>query len=174
MRRVRLIGILIASAVMLWLLTACTVLPAAPNADDDAMEMDMSATDGSMSMDAQGGMEMPADLDMSTTRTSEFGLFTVSYTADQEPIPFNEMHRWTLHVETADGVPVETATIAVDGGMPQHDHGLPTAPEVTENLGGGDYRLEGVKFQMNGWWEIKVVIDDGEDQDEITFNLMVK
>ena len=62
------------------------------------------------------------------------------------------MHQWTLHVERADGTPVDDATITVDGDMPQHGHGMPTQPQVTENLGNGDYLVDGLKFQMGGWW----------------------
>ena len=41
--------------------------------------------------------------------------------------------------------------------MPQeHDHGLPTRPRVTEELGDGDYRLDGLRFHMGGYWEIFV------------------
>ena len=40
--------------------------------------------------------------------------------------------------------------------MPAHNHGLPTKPRVTEALGGGDYRLDGVRFHMSGYWEIVV------------------
>lgn len=175
MKKVNLL-MLVVSAAMLWLLAACTApLPVMPDADGESMQgegMQMESAEGE-SMD-MGSMEMPEDLDMSTQRPSEFGLFNVSYTADPEAIPLNEMHSWILHVETADGQPVENATITVDGGMPQHNHGLPTAPEVTEELGGGDYRVEGMKFQMGGWWEVKFLIDNGQDQDEVTFNLMLK
>jgi hypothetical protein len=74
------------------------------------------------------------------------------------------MHSWILHVESADGAPVENARIDVIGGMPEHNHGLPTQPRVTEELGNGDYRLGGMRFHMSGYWEIKVTVttEDGE------------
>jgi hypothetical protein len=62
----------------------------------------------------------------------------------------------------------------VDGGMPQHGHGLPTNPEVTEYLGNGDYLVEGMRFQMTGFWEVRFVINSGENSDSITFNLNVE
>ncbi len=101
-------------------------------------------------MMAKMNSEVPADLDYSTTRLSEQGLFNVSYTASTGTVPVNQMHQWTLHVEMADGQPVEDATITVDGDMPQHGHGLPTKPQVTKYLGNGDYLVEGMKFQMGG------------------------
>jgi hypothetical protein len=42
--------------------------------------------------------------------------------------------------------------------MPEHDHGLPTAPAVTRNLGNGDYLVEGLRFHMNGYWELEFTI----------------
>ena len=51
------------------------------------------------------------------------------------------------------------AAITVDGDMPQHGHGLPTRPQVTKHLGNGDYLVEGMKFQMGGWWVVDFTID---------------
>jgi hypothetical protein len=85
----------------------------------------------------------------------------------------NEIHSWTVHVETADGEAVENAEIAVDGGMPEHNHGFPTAPEITEEIGGGEYLLEGVKFSMAGWWELKLDITAGGQSESVTFNIVL-
>jgi hypothetical protein len=68
------------------------------------------------------------------------------------------MHSWILHVENDAGLEIEGAMIDVDGGMPKHNHGLPTIPRVTEELGGGDYKLDGMRFHMSGYWEIVVTI----------------
>ena len=117
---------------------------------------------------------VPSDLDTSTTRSSDNGLFNVSYTPSSGTIPVNQMHQWTLHVETADGQPVENATITLDGDMPQHGHGLPTRPQVTEYLGNGDYLVEGLKFQMGGWWVMDFVITAEGQSDTVQFNMMLK
>lgn len=116
----------------------------------------------------------PADLDYSVTRTGDNGVFRVTYTSELDPIAINELHTWTLYVETVDGAPVEGAVISVSGGMPEHNHGLPTQPQVTQDLGGGNYRVEGMQFQMNGWWTVTFVIDANGQQDSVTFNLQLK
>ncbi len=121
-----------------------------------------------------GGMGVPDDLDTSSTRTSDQGLYQVSISSQLDPITINQIHNWTLHLETADGQPVENAEISVDGGMPQHDHGLPTAPQVTQDLGNGDYLVEGLRFHMDGWWEIKFVIKSAGQSDGVTFNLLLQ
>ena len=126
---------------------------------------------GNMPMHANNSA--PSGLDFSTERTTDNGKFTASFTSD-ETIVINQLHSWTLHVETADGQPVENATILVDGGMPQHGHGLPTVPQVTEYLGNGDYLVEGMKFQMGGWWEVRFDITAGDVNDTVTFNLTLE
>lgn len=118
--------------------------------------------------------DVPSDLDYSTTQSSEQGLFNVSYIPSTGTIPINQMHQWTLHVERADGTPVDDATITVDGDMPQHGHGMPTQPQVTENLGNGDYLVDGLKFQMGGWWLVDFTITAGSETDTVHFNMMLE
>lgn len=118
--------------------------------------------------------DVPSEVDYATTRVSDNGLFKVSYTASTGAVPINQMHQWTLHVETAGGKLVEDATITVDGDMPQHGHGLPTRPQVTKYLGNGDYLIEGMKFQMGGWWLMKFIITANSQTDAVHFNMMLK
>jgi hypothetical protein len=117
---------------------------------------------------------VPSGLDYSTTLPSEQGLYTIGYTSDLGSVPVNQMQSWTLHVETADGQPVENATITVDGDMPQHGHGLPTRPQVTRYLGNGDYKVEGLKFHMPGWWVMDFVVTVDGQTDQVRFNLLLK
>src|SRR5205814_444105 len=81
----------------------------------------------------------PANLDYGRIRRSESGLYRGAIKPEGDSIPQGKLQRWTLHLEAVDGAPVDAATIAVDGGMPQHGHGLPTKPMVTRQLGNGDY-----------------------------------
>ncbi len=101
-------------------------------------------------------------------------LFMVSYVSEASPIPINKIHSWKLTVKTASGEPVSVAVISIDGRMPEHKHGLPTRPQVTENLGGGTFRVEGMKFQMPGWWEVSFGIKTGGKEDKVVFNLDIK
>ncbi len=117
---------------------------------------------------------IPADLDTSTTKLSSQGLYRASYVPRLEPIRINQLHSWTIHVENADGQPVEGAQIAVDGDMPQHGHGLPTKSLVTRDLGNGDYLVEGMKFQMTGWWYVQFDISVDQKQDTVRFDFVLK
>jgi len=113
----------------------------------------------------------PADLDLSLTRTTELGLYVGTLEPSSAPIPVGTMQSWTVAVTTADGQPVEHAELSIDGGMPQHGHGLPTEPRVTDELGGGRYRIDGMKFNMPGWWTITLEISGAAGTDSATFNL---
>jgi hypothetical protein len=101
---------------------------------------------------------------------SEQGLFLVTASPQQGPVPLNTMHSWVVHVETANGQIVDNAEISVAGGMPAHMHGMPTAPAVTRSMGNGDYLVEGMQFQMPGHWEVNLDIDASGQQDKVTFN----
>lgn len=94
---------------------------------------------------------------------SKRGHFTVSYESELQPIEINRIHNWSLHIAGADGDPVRNAKIEVIGGMPLHNHGLPTRPLVTEELGDGNYRLEGMRFHMAGDWQLTItIVADGK------------
>ncbi len=108
------------------------------------------------------------------SRLTDNGLYRISFTSALDPIAINELHSWTLRVETADGQPVDDALIAVDGGMPGHGHGLPTQPQVTQNLGNGDYLLEGVRFQMPGAWVMRFDVAADGQSDGVTFELVLR
>jgi hypothetical protein len=103
--------------------------------------------------------------------TSKGNVFVVSYQSELQPLQINQLHAWILHIENADGEPVADAVIEATGGMPVHDHGLPTRPRVTDEIGDGNYRLEGIRFHMAGLWEITLVITDGDRTDTVVISL---
>lgn len=111
--------------------------------------------------------------DYSTERISENGLYRISFIPQTDPIPLSQLHTWTIRIESADGTGIEDAAINVDGGMPEHGHGLPTRPQVTQALGNGDYLVEGMKFQMPGWWIVRFDVTTTQGSDTVTFNLML-
>ncbi|MEP9372544.1 FixH family protein [Mesorhizobium sp. KR1-2] len=118
-------------------------------------------------------MSPPKDLDLSLRQSSAGGAYKIVLEPGTDPVPLRQIHSWTISVTTPAGVPVDGAVIAVDGGMPQHGHGLPTKPQVTKELGHGRYLLEGVKFNMSGWWKLSVRVNGTKGTDEATFNLVL-
>ncbi|MEX0975989.1 MAG: FixH family protein [Woeseia sp.] len=102
---------------------------------------------------------------------SRSGELQIRYSSNLEPPIINRMHSWVLYVATLEGMPIADAELSVDGGMPEHDHGLPTQPRVTRYLGDGKYLLEGMRFHMPGDWEILVSIDIPGKQDVVVISL---
>jgi hypothetical protein len=118
-------------------------------------------------------MQPPSDVDTSTTVLSDAGLYRATIVPAIDPVPVNQLHTWTLVVESPDGQPISGARIAVDGDMPQHRHGMPTTPQVTQDLGNGEYLVEGMRFQMGGWWVVEFEIAVDGQTDVARFNLVL-
>jgi hypothetical protein len=124
-----------------------------------------------MMMVHENNVRRPAETDFGTgPRTSASRQFTATLQPDQ-PLRPRRMQTVRVAITDAVGVPVDDATIQIDGGMPQHGHGLPTRPRVTRALGNGLYEIEGVRFNMGGWWEFKLAINTPSGSDIVTFNL---
>ena len=110
---------------------------------------------------------------------SEFGLGPrasagdryIATLAPSRPLRPRQMQTVRVTVRDAAGHAIDDAEISIDGGMPQHGHGLPTRPRVTRSLGDGVYEIDGVRFNMGGWWEFKLAIAGSHGADTVTFNL---
>ncbi len=118
-------------------------------------------------------MSPPQGLDLALTRPSAGARYVVTLQPPEQPAAIHQLHAWQVRLSTPAGAPVAHARIQVDGGMPQHGHGLPTRPQVTRELPGGVYLIEGMKFSMTGWWEIRLAIDGPAGADRVTFNAVV-
>ena len=118
-------------------------------------------------------MRVPADLDLSREKSTEAGLYVAEIAPVEESVTVGPMHAWIVTVEDRDGAPVDGARLTIGGGMPQHGHGLPTSPQVTQEFGQGRYLVEGMKFNMPGWWELDLGIEGPAGPDAVTFNLVL-
>ncbi len=116
----------------------------------------------------------PSEIDLSTVHLSSRKIYRVSYESSPSPIKLNKFHTWKIKIETSDGKPVLGAKITVSGDMPEHGHGLPTEPAMTKELGNGYYLIEGIKFNMPGWWIVNIDIKTSSGRDTVTFNLYLK
>lgn len=119
---------------------------------------------------ALASTQAPADLDYSLSHLSDHGLYAVTLAPAVEPVPVGQLHGWTVAVTAPDGSPA-TAEIFFDGGMPQHGHGLPTVPRTMGTDAQGRTVIGGVRFNMPGWWELKVHLDGTAGEDTATFNI---
>lgn len=88
-------------------------------------------------------------------------------------IPLHSLHEWNLLLANTEGQKITQASIEFSGHMPGHVHGLPTQPRITNELSPGVYKIEGVKFQMSGWWVIDLNITANGVSDTLRFNLQL-
>jgi hypothetical protein len=102
-------------------------------------------------------------------RRSEAGVYQ-AVLEPAEPVRIGRMQTMRLRVGDAGGAPIGSAAITVDGGMPEHGHGLPTRPRVTAR-DDGSYDVEGLRFNMTGWWVLRFRITGDAGTDTVIFNL---
>lgn len=115
----------------------------------------------------------PANLDLALEKPSASGRYAVALVPPAVAPAINQVHSWTVKLRDASGAPVTGAMVTVGGGMPQHGHGFPTRPRVTREVEDGTYLVEGMKFSMPGWWNIKFDIQGAAGDDKVAFNTVV-
>lgn len=115
----------------------------------------------------------PGDLDLTLQHPSQQGKFVVRMEPPATGPAVNQMHAWQVRLSAPDGTPVSQAKVSIDGGMPQHGHGFPTRPRVTREVSPGVYALEGMKFSMTGWWDMRLSIRAGDVSDTAVFNFVL-
>ncbi len=111
--------------------------------------------------------------DIARSKKTANGLFVAGIQPERGTVRQGELHSWLLTLKTVAGAPVEGAAISVSGGMPQHNHGLPTSPQATDYLGEGRYRIEGLKFTMSGVWQLRFAISAAAGSDSVVFNVVL-
>ena len=112
-------------------------------------------------------------LDFSLTRMSPDKQFVITLVPPADAIQLQQFHVWRIKVATPNGEPLTDALVYLNAGMPEHGHGLPTRPSVTKEISPGTYLVEGVKFNMSGWWEIYVAVQKVPASDVTTFNYLL-
>lgn len=105
-------------------------------------------------------------------RTSEHGLYTVTL-QPAEALRARRLQKISLLVHDAAGQAISGAALSVDGGMPQHGHGLPTQPRAVPASASGAYAIDGLRFNMGGWWVLALTIDGPRGADRVIFHLQI-
>ena len=120
------------------------------------------------------GAEEPTEL------VSAKGLYHLRWRA-AGPVVMGELFSVETTLLDAQGQPVEQGSVQVDARMPQHGHGMTTRPvadpgNCTAGIcrhPNGIYRMDGMKFHMQGEWTLTFAVDGpaGPDKAEARYAL---
>lgn len=116
------------------------------------------------------GVEKPAASEFGYgPRVSATGKYSVTI-EETANYPKHKVLSTTFIVRDKSGKTIDDLSVTVDGGMPQHGHGLPTKPVASKTNVAGQYQIDGLKFSMGGWWVLKLKMQNAAGADSVVFN----
>lgn len=102
---------------------------------------------------------------------------------DSNPAPPSKGDNiWSLDLTDPAGATAAGLGLSLRAFMPDHGHGSPVKPEVTDN-GDGTYTIDPVNLFMPGYWEVSLTVvdlgatespDDDIDLDSVMFKFCVE
>ena len=110
---------------------------------------------------------------LSLEAPSELGHYRIGARPAVPPVGLHQMHDWIVRIEHREGNSEIPTAIHFDGGMPSHGHGFVTQPRVTQNLGDGEFLVEGVKFHMPGAWVLRITVTSRTKSDRATLPVTI-
>ena len=116
-------------------------------------------------------LPVAAQAQSSTRLTGKF--VVVEIAGLRQPEQLNRMHGLDLRLRDRGGAPVEHADVSISGSRKYAPNELPTVPVIT-HLGGGAYRLEGLRFHMAGEWTLSLNIRMKETSESLSLDVVVK
>jgi len=109
-----------------------------------------------------------------STVVSASGKYRVTIRSQDKPIPIGRLHRWIVSIEDrSTGKIIKPEALEIDGGMPAHGHGLPTAPKPASYREGLGTEIDGVRFNMAGLWQLTVRFQTTDYWDTATVKVAV-
>jgi hypothetical protein len=131
---------------------------------------DPALTAPGVSNSGEPGLETPV---LSLEARSEGGHYRIGARPAAPPVSLHEMHDWIVRIERMEGSSELPTTVLFDGGMPSHGHGFVTRPRVTQNLGDGEFLVEGVKFHMPGPWMLRITVKSHTGSDQVALPVTI-
>ena len=122
---------------------------------------------GGSGVDARDGAWLSLD-----TRTSHGGLYRAGVVDLSGAVRPGAAQSWTVRVTDASGAPVRGARIRSSTWRPEAERRTPGEVRAAE-LGGGRYRIDGLRFGAAGWWNVPVRITANGRTDSLAFNLVI-
>jgi hypothetical protein len=80
----------------------------------------------------------------------------------------------TVEIRTVADAPVEGALLELESRMPDDESVSVARSPAIQEIGGGLYRVEGLRFHSRGWWNLKLQISTRGMTDSLAFNLVLR
>ena len=135
----KLIGVLVAALFAASQAVAQTPPPAGSGAGGGAGA-------GAAAGAAAGGLAIgtiaavAVGLAVDSAQSSLKGRYRITLTPSVDPVPLNQWHDWLLRIESASFRVEDLREVTINGGMPEHGHGMNYKPTITL-LGGSPVAL---------------------------------
>ena len=104
---------------------------------------------------------------------SNAGGYDVAIRTLPPEVPLNAPFAVRVMITPKDGGSTSDLAVEVDAGMPEHFHGMNTAPRVTRAADGA-FLAEGLLFHMPGLWELRVDITRGPRSERAQTDIVLK
>jgi hypothetical protein len=101
-------------------------------------------------------------------------IYRASMIPSPDPIERNRSLTVTVEIRTAADAPVERGFLELESWMPDDETVSAVRPRAVAELGGGRYRVEGLRFDAPGWWNVRVRIAAMGMTDSLAFNLVLR
>jgi hypothetical protein len=105
-------------------------------------------------------------------RPSHNGRYRAEVTS-VSPFAVGTAQQWTVRLERRDHRRVNGAHVSARAWMPD-DPTQPGIPATVSALGGGRYRLDGIRFTRPGWWNVALVVAGARGTDSVAFNVVLR
>jgi hypothetical protein len=121
-----------------------------------------------------------ADAPWSITQESSAKQLIATLSCDKKPFVgnFQTCSLALSHITSSGNTANKTLkniAITIGGGMPEHQHGLPTSPIIKWSDKDNIYHIQGLKFSMPGPWVLHFYMNGLDklkiEKDTVTFNL---
>lgn len=103
---------------------------------------------------------------------SHNGTYRASLIPLRDSIELNRAVPWTVEVRTAAGALVSGAALELERWMPDEPRVRVERPRATVDPS-GRYRIEGLRFDRRGWWNVRLRISAPVGTDSLAFNLVL-
>jgi hypothetical protein len=107
--------------------------------------------------------------------TGDDGVFRIVLVESLPGPPEKGDNQFTLEVlEAASDTAVPSATLSVTPFMPDHNHGTPITPIVSDGASPGEFQVDRINLWMPGLWEVQIGVSAGPSEDRVVFAFCIE